>query len=225
MTQSVIQLQKSQPSGWSVGMFLVPLGDGRLLVHSPTRLGPKTWETVEKHGQPAVLFAPNHYHHLGLPSYRERYPEARVVAASKARPRLAEQGNREIEAIEDLPEDALPEGFRFLVCEGVKTGETFLSIPGDGGRTWIVCDAFFNVPGPTKGFMGFVLRMLATAPGLAIGRTFWLLALKNTKAYLTWLEEKLAEERPTRVLFSHGQPLEGEDVPERLLELAKRRLG
>lgn len=224
MTQSVIQLQRNTSHGWSFGMFLVPLGGGGLLVHSPTWLGDKTFETVDKHGAPKILFAPNHFHHLSLPRFRERYPEARVVASVKARPRLSQQGHKGIETTDEVG-DRLPEGMHFLPCEGTKSGETFLSVPDEGGRAWIVCDAFFHVPGPLTGAKGALFRALKTGPGLAVGTTFWLLALKDSKAYLRWLAEKLEAERPTRVLFSHGQPLEGADVPERLLELAKRRLG
>ncbi len=224
MTQSVVQLQRSLPSGWSLNMFLVPLGDGGLLVHSPTRMGTKTYDTIEKHGTPQILFAPNNYHHLGLPSYRERYPEAAVVASRKALPRLSDKGNKGLKAAEDVQAD-LPQGMRFLVSEGTKSGETFLSIPSEQGRTWIVCDAFFNAPGPIAGAQGVLLKMLRTAPGFCVGTTFWLLALKNTKAYLQWLKAKLDEEKPTRLLFSHGAPLEGDDLPERIWQLAQRRLG
>lgn len=205
-------------------MFLVPLAPGRLLVHSPTWLGDKTYETIEKHGTPEILLAPNSFHHLSLPRYRERYPEARVVAARRALPRLSEKGNKGLEAVEDLQAE-LPEGMRLLVCEGTKTGETIVSVPSDSGRTWIVCDAFFNVAGPIKGAQATLLKLLKTAPGFSIGTTFWLLALKNTQAYLQWLKARLDEDQPTRMLFSHGEPLEGEDLPERIWALAQRRLG
>lgn len=224
MTQSVVHLQRKKKSGWSLGMFLVPLGEGRLLVHSPTWLGSETFDKVDKYGTPHILFAPNYFHHLSLPRYREHYPEATVVAARQALPRLSDKGHKGLKAAEDAQAD-LPEGFHYLVSEGTKTGETFLSVPSEGGRTWIVCDAFFNAPGPVEGREGFLLKMLKAAPGFSLGRTFWMLALKDTKAYLTWLKAKLDEEKPTRLLFSHGEALEAENLPEMIWELAQRRLG
>ena len=168
MSDAVVQLDRTLASGWTLGMFLVPLGGGALLVHSPTWLGAKTFDAVEAHGRPSILVAPNHYHHLSLGRYRERYPEAVAVASPQALPRLISKGHRGVEPVEAVA-GRLPEGFRILIPDGLKTGEVFLSLPGPDGRTWVVTDAFFNVP-------------------------------------------------------AHGRPLEGEDVPERLLTLARRRL-
>jgi hypothetical protein len=220
---AVVQLDRRLPSGWTVGMHLVPLGDGGLLVYSPTWLGEKTWERVEAHGRPRFLVAPNHFHHLSLSRYRQRYPEAVAVASPQAIPRLVKQGHRDLTPADELGA-GLPEGFKLLRPEGLKTGELFLSLPGTDGRTWVVCDAFFNVAGPLVGLKGLPFRLLRTGPGLAVGTTFWWLALRSLEGYLGWLEAALAEDRPRRVLFSHGQPLEGDDVPERLLTLARRRL-
>lgn len=222
MTDSIVQLHRTQPSGWRIGMFVVPLGDGRLLLYSPTWLGPKTAERISAYGKPAVVLAPNHYHHLSVGRYRDAFPELQVVAAERAHSRLDSQG---LSDVADLSAADLPDGMHFLVPDGVKTGETWLSVPGDEGRTWIVCDAFFHVPGPITGAKGLLLRALKTAPGLCVGTTFWWLALKDAKAYLDWLDDRLEAERPTRVLFAHGDPLVGDDVPERLRALAHRRLG
>lgn len=223
MSDAVVQLDRTLPSGWTVGMLLVPVGEGQLLVYSPTWLGERTWERVEAHGTPTILVAPNHYHHLSLRRYRERYPEAAVVASEQAIPRLVKQGHVGIEPVASVAA-RLPEGFHFLIPEGLKTGEVFLSLPGAGGRTWAVCDAFFNVPGPFKGWGSLPFRLLRTGPGLAVGTTFWWLGLQHTETYLGWLAKTLEAERPTQVLFSHGRPLQGEDLPERLTALARKRL-
>ncbi|HTB78162.1 MAG TPA: hypothetical protein VK762_33185 [Polyangiaceae bacterium] len=118
----------------------------------------------------------------------------------------------------------LPTGACWLECEGTRAGETFLSLALEGRRVWLACDAFFNIVRPTTGPIGVIMRALKGAPGLSIGQTFKWLALKDTTAYRSWLLEALDRERPTEMWLSHGETVAGDDLPERLTALAKRRL-
>ena len=61
----VTRFARTDPSGWTVDMLTVDLGDGAL-VYSPTSFGEETRALVERVGAPRVLVAPNHYHHLSL---------------------------------------------------------------------------------------------------------------------------------------------------------------
>jgi hypothetical protein len=94
---------------------------------------------------------------------------------------------------------------RFHPAPGTRNGETWLSV----GDTLVVCDSFFNLPGPLSGAMGLVLRATRTGPGLKLGRTFRWLALADVRSYRAWVEDTLDALAPKRVLFSHGDPLEG----------------
>lgn len=216
--------EKVVPSGWGLNMFTLTLPDGGLLVHSPTWLGEGTFEAVEKLGTPRILFAPNHFHHMSLPRYRKRWPEAAAVASRGALPRLGKKGH---DGLQDLDEVAprLPEGVRFLVCEGTKNGEAWLRVPGEGGPTLVVCDGFFHMNRPVRGAMGVILRALKTAPGLCIGQTFPWLALRDKAAYARWALATLERERPRRILCSHGEPLSEAGLPDRLSALVRERLG
>jgi hypothetical protein len=220
---AVARLEKVQESGWGLGMHLVPLRNGGLLVHSPTWLGPATFGRVEALGRPEVLLAPNHFHHLSLHRFRERYPDALAVATEAALPRLVRRGHvglRTPEAAEPL----LPEGTRFLVPPGLRTGEVWLSVPEPDGRTLLVCDAFFNVERPVRGLHGLVLRALGVTPGLVLPRPFEWLAVRERGVYGRWVLRTLEEERPWRLRVSHGEPADGADLPERLATLVRRRL-
>lgn len=200
-------------------MYAVKLPTGGVLVHSPTRDQGKVHPGLDALGAPEILFAPNHYHHMGLKAYRAKYPDATVVASDGARPRLLRQGHGGLASLEELGA-RLPRGGRVLVCEGVKTGEVFLSLDAGGERVWIVCDAFFHVQRPLTGFTGFVLKRLKTGPGLCVGQTFLWLALSDRRRYRSWLDAMLKEDRPKRLLFSHGEPYEIGDGEElrRLLD-------
>lgn len=208
-------------AGWWLGMRVVRVGE-ELVVYSPARTSDDVFERLDALGRVSVLVAPNHFHHLALPAFRARYPEARVLAAERALPRLASQGHRGLRAIE---REALPSGLVVHVSEGTRSGETFLSYVHGGEKTLLVCDAFFHVCTPVHGLMGAVLRATATTPGLQCGRTFKYLAVSDARAYRRWAEDSLRAIAPDRVLFSHGEALEGPDVLDRLLTALDQRFG
>lgn len=209
--------------GWEVGMHVVPVGGGRSLVYSPTWTGEGTFERVLEVGEPAVLLAPNHFHHLSLKRFRERFPEARAVTSAAAMPRLLRQGHAGVAPASES-RSLLPNHARFLETPFTKSGETFFSFEGEDGRTWLVCDAFFNVERPVTGVLGVLLRSLNTTPGLRVGRTFRWLAVSDRRRYLDWLEGVLREESPRAIHFAHGEPMRAADLPERLLDAARRGL-
>ncbi len=219
----ITTLTRDFDSGWLLSMHLVPLPEG-VMVYSPARVGAAKAEGVESAGAPRVIVAPNHFHHLALSHFRTKYPEALAVCSDGARPRLEAKGHAGLSPLEAAAE-RLGDAVSILPCPGLKTGETWVSVRDGAETTLLVCDAFFNAPGPMRGAMGWVLRATRTAPGLRVGRTFRWLAVADRDRYVGWLRETLAAVKPTRVLFAHGAPLEGADVPERLLEATYEGLG
>lgn len=212
--------------GWMLDMILVSTSppssdDGSCLVYSPTWLGEATRDTVAAFGEPRVLVAPNHYHHLSLPRFRATWPGATAIASDDARPRLRRQGH---EGLQGLDAVALGPDVRLLPCEGTKTGETWVSVTRGDRRVLIVGDAFFHVPGPVHGPTGLALRALRTAPGLCLGRTFQWLAIRDAAAYRRFALATLDRERPDTILFSHGEPLVGSDAASRCAELVERHV-
>src|SRR5690606_34563832 len=81
--------EKDTGGGWHNAMYVVRLKTGGLLVQSPTRMGDAMLDTIAALGPVEVLLAPNHFHNMGLPRYRERFPGAKVASSEGARPRLA----------------------------------------------------------------------------------------------------------------------------------------
>jgi hypothetical protein len=229
MVASLVQIadglwhaEKDIGFGWYNGMFVVRLATGGLLLHSATRLGEQMLEAIAALGEVEVLFAPNHFHHLGVPSYRARFPKSIVVASDGARPRLEKKGHAPISSLAEA-ERRLPAGARFLVPEGLKNGEAWLSLEVEGRRTWIVCDAFFHENRPLRGVRGWILKRLSIAPGISIGDTFLWVGVSDRRAYRAWLERTLEAERPARILVSHGTPYEVREGTE-LRDLIARRL-
>lgn len=198
----LFRVEKVAPSGWSWNMLLVRFSDGSLLIQSPTWAGEGTFEAVEAIGRPTVLFAPNHFHHLHLERFRQRYPQARAVASNAALPRLRKQGHEGLTAIESL---SLPSEVRVIAPPGLKNGEVWLAVDGDGaGPTLVVSDSFFHLTRRVIGLMGFALRVLGVTPGLRVGRTFRWVGVKDRKGYRAWARETLVALAPARLACSHG---------------------
>ncbi|MEW5849163.1 MAG: hypothetical protein AB2A00_10120 [Myxococcota bacterium] len=210
----VVELVRVRPSGWRVGMQLIPV-EGGVLIHSPTWLGEDTFPRVAAVGQPVAMLAPNHFHHLSLPRFRERWPGIPVVAAAEALPRLRRKGHP-VQPVESLG-TSLGSHVAFHPCAGVRTGETWVSHRSASGTTLVVCDAFFNVPGPLTGVEGWLLRVTRTGPGLRLGRTFQWAALRDPHVYAQWVRATLEVVQPDCVHFSHGEPIRGPDCTARLL--------
>ena len=220
--QGIFRAEKTAKNGFQMNMYIVRLADKGLLIQSPTWLGEDTTKLINELGVPKILFAPNHFHHMGINRYRESYPGALVVADKQAIPRLMKQGHQNIRDIEEA-KPLLPEGVHFLRCEGTKTGEAWLSVPGAEGPTWITSDTFFNVQKPVPGVMGFALKLLQVAPGPQISRIFRAIGLQNKAAYKAFALSALESEKPKRVLVSHGEPLELENT-SLLTDLINARL-
>lgn len=184
------------------------------LVYSPVDHGDKSADIV---GAARVLVAPNHYHHLAIPRYRNAFPEVTVIASDGARPRLAKQGHADVRALDAVK---LPDGVRLLPVEGVKNGETWMVVERDGNKTLVVCDAFMNVESECTGFEGFMLRRLRVVPGLQLSRTFTMLAIGDKKKYRQWATDTLEREKPDVMMFSHGAPLP--NAWQRAIEVIER---
>jgi len=196
-----------------VRMIAVGLGGGRLLVVSPAEpLDAAMFEELERHGKPRWLLAPNHFHNAGLVPWRRRYPDVRVAAHPRARPRLMKKFP-ELGTIEDL--DALraelPEGVRLFGPPMAKQGETFVSAKTKHGTAWIVCDAIVN-DRKYPWWMG----LFGFRPGLMTNPFFKRLFLEDKAGYKRWLLEELSKDPPSLLVPCHGQVARGPDLVEQL---------
>lgn len=221
---SVFELVK--PSGWSLNMIAAKLPGGALLLYSPTWMGEGTFEAVAALGEPTVLVAPNHFHHMSLRRFRDKFPKAIAVCSKDARPRLERQGHEGLRPIEDAA-SLLGNGMKLLPCAGTKTGETWLSVPTAEGRALVVCDAFFHVTRPVTGLMGFATRMLRVTPGFQISRTYTMLGVKDVAGYKKSANEILDGEDPSFLVPSHGEVMGvvgGERPKERAKGLVELRI-
>ncbi len=210
--------------GWTSRTTVVLLATGGVAVYNPcANLAATARDELAAWGEVTHLVAPNHFHHLGLPRWRDWFPRAAIVASATARPRLQKQGVVAADAEAELA-PRLPRGVRLLQPAGTRTGELWLSVASPSGTGWIVGDAFFNVPSRPPGMTGWLLAWTGTVPGLRIGSTFVRMALRDRAAYRLWLTEALAREQPAWLVPAHGDVCVEAGLVNRLAELADLRL-
>jgi len=218
-------VERSSKAGWHWRATALKLPSGGLLLVGPLRgLGDDRHRELAALGRPEAILAPNHFHWMGLPEHRERYPDAVVAATAVAARRLARKERGAFAALDQL-RDRLPAGAELLEPPGLENGEAWLKLPTSSGVAWVVSDAFFNLPVNARGMMGFLLRITGTTPGLRIGRTFTGLAVGDKPTYRDWLLERLAADRPALLVPGHGALLTGADAADRLDALTRARLG
>jgi hypothetical protein len=205
----------------SLRAVAVALGNERVCVYSPVpRAGEAALEQLRAFGRP-ILFAPNAYHTLGLREHSAAFPEAPIVVSDRAFVRVKRKTQLSLQDLRLLAA-WLPAHIALLEPPGVGNGEAWLSVRAADRCTWIVGDAFVNLPHLPSGVLGLVARALRVGPGLAISATFKYLA-KDRRAYREWLLAQIAADRPTRLVPCHGEVLEDDRLPERLAALVRQR--
>jgi hypothetical protein len=200
-----------------VRMALFGLGGGALLVVSPgTPLREPLVEQLSRWGTPRFLLAPNHFHNEGIAAWKARFPDVTVVAHPRAHARLRKKVPGV--AIQDLAvlEAALPEGMRVFGPPMAKQGETWVSVKTKNGAAWFVTDAILNEERLPRGPLGLLLRVLGFRPELTTNPFFKRFFLKDKAAYKAWVGAELDRDRPVLFVPSHGAPLRGPDLCDRL---------
>lgn len=213
----VTVLEGHDASGWGWNVIALTRASGGLVLYSPSWLGPDSFDRIDALGSVEVLLVPSHFHHLTLERFRERYPKARTVAPRRALPRLAAQGHLGLGALEEEP-GALPEGARWLDCEGLKTGEGWLFLETSAGRALVVCDTWMNRVRPLRGLKGFFTGKVVPE-GLSVPATLRWLHASDLPRYARWARTTLVVERPRILIPSHGEPSSSPDLCERLLAM------
>lgn len=219
-------VHEAERGGIPLATVLLELPGGALLVYSPTRdLGDEAHAAIASLGRVAYLVCPNHYHFMGLREWTARYPDAVVCASPQATIRLRKKAATPPDPAAWVRlEQALPPHARLLVPPGTKNGEAWLELDDAPGPVWVVCDAWFNMPHHLGGIAGVVGRLLRVTAGLRVGAT-WRWVLSDVAAYRAWALAALAERRPSLVVPSHGDLVEGPDAVERLRAALVATLG
>ncbi len=196
----------------NLSMFALSLETAGVCVVSPVKgLAEQTRASLSGLGPVQFLFAPNHYHNLGLKEYSKAYPDAKLIAPASAIPRLQQLTGLSFSAPDELAL-ALPESMTLLETSGLKTGEHWVRVQANGSTAWIVADAFCGAD------------MYGDAVGLELLKPFPKFGLGDKDKYLPWLEAQLKHDLPDTLIPCHGSAVQSPKLYEQMLNLVKERL-
>lgn len=209
---------KPQDKFFDFRMTALRLTDGTLLVYSPVpNTGEPCLAQLATFGDVSCLLAPSHFHNLGLRPFASRWPKARLVAPPPAIPRLRKVTGLDFATVQTIKK-ALPPGIELTQTDGLKGPEVWIKITANDGslRALVVCDAFFHMNKPKRGFFALMLRLVGGAPGLRVSRMFKRVAGMNRETYGRWARQELSAFRPTMLIPAHGEICVDEALPTRL---------
>jgi hypothetical protein len=186
------------------------LRDGGLCLFSPVAgLSIEAKRSLDAIGQVTHLFAPNHYHNLGLAEYASSFPQASLCAPTQAIPRLEKVTGLAFHDLAALSAK-LPAHITLAAPEGLKTGETWLRSKTDDLSAWFVVDALAG-PKMADGRHRFDRpEMLKTFPHFGT---------RDAKSYTAWFERQLRADQPRLVVPCHGGIIAAHDLPRKLRQL------
>jgi hypothetical protein len=206
-------LQALAPGVWTVTgtlpfplkrvMTVVKLSDGSLLLHSVIALSDAGLAQLDALGKPSIILVPHGGHRLDAPFYKQRYPEARVVAPAAARAKI-----EEIVKVDATAEEALPPlGVRLHACDGFKNNELAYELDTPGGKVLVMSDAVANRD-PVPGFRGWLLAGIAGGPKnrrLSVPRIVRMMFVGDKKIARASIEKLAAIPDVKLLTVAHGR--------------------
>lgn len=194
--------------------------EGFIVLSPPSRPKDECFAELEKHGKVRALVASNGFHHLGLPAWKKRYPDAPVFAPAQSVARV--EKHSKIQGIRPVAEAAslLPAGVELVDMPHYRTGEILARIQTEKGLLWYVTDLIFNMLELPKMFpIRQIFKWTNSAPGFKLNRVGTRFMVKDWKALLRWMRAEVEKAPPSLVLPCHGAPLKLDPPGKQLLDL------
>jgi hypothetical protein len=186
-------------------MTVVRLHDGRLVVWSAIALGEPSMAALEAFGTPHFLVVPSDHHRLDAHAWKARYPDMQVVAPVGARDKVAD-----VVAVDTTEPEFGDDNVEFVTVPGTKGHEAALVVRAPGATTLVLNDLVGNIRA-ASGIDGWLLRLAGFAGDDAqIPRVIKAAVVKDAADLRTQLLQWAELPALTRVIVSHGEPIEHE---------------
>jgi len=185
-------------------MVVMKRADGQLVLHSVVALDAASMAEIEAWGSPSIQIVPNQYHRMDAPAYKARYPQIRVFCPAPVDAKV-----RQVVPV-DGHYDAFPadSSIRLQVLDGSKSGEAVFIVRSPGDRiTLVFNDTVFNVH-QGAGFGFFILKLMGSTGGPKVTPLGKLATVGDKKALKAHLHRLADLPGLTRILVSHGDPVE-----------------
>ncbi len=182
---------------------------GLAVVSPPCNVPDAAYDAVREKGPVKALVASNAFHHLGLPAWKQQFPEAAVFAPAQSLARIEKQsGLSGIRPLAELAPIAGPRvDFIDLPHFKDKLGEALVRARTDAGCVWYTTDILMNIPElPVLSAFGVLFRLTGTAPGFRFGNLPAMLMVRDKTALKRFLMETAEQDPPSLVVTAHGVP-------------------
>lgn len=205
-------IEKLSPALWRVQGELPPVNrvmaigkraDGTLVVHNGIALGDAEMAEIDAWGKVSMIVVPNGYHRLDAKVFKDRYPDARVIAPAGARAKVAQV----VPVDGTYAEAGADSAVELVHLDGTKEREGAMIVRAPGDTSVVLNDAVFNMP-HGKGVTGFVLRRLtASSGGPTVSRISRWLVVADKPAFRAHLERLAELPDLKRVIVSHYETI------------------
>jgi hypothetical protein len=200
---------------------LVVGGNGGLIVVSPPyRVPAGVKDDLAAYGGVRALVAPNAFHHMGLPEWKARFPDAALFAPAQSIARVEKQSK--LTGIRSLAEAAAiaAPNVELVDMPHYKTGEVLVRIRTDQGLVWYVTDVIVNMPVlPKHPIAKAMFALSRSAPGLRFNNIAPIFMVADKAALRRWIAAEFRKAPPAWLIPAHGDIVEFAIAPE-----AKRSL-
>jgi hypothetical protein len=207
-------------NGTTINTVAMRIADDKLMVLSPgTDVSDASFAELDALGEVAAIVSPGPFHHLGMPGWKARYPNARLFATAGGLTRIPKQhkgvelGLEGIDALQPL----LPDSVVAIEMPDQKHADLFIVVTGEGSTTWYTNECLGN---QSELPPNFVLRTLfkwtKSGPGLRVNSLALKLIGGKKPSLAAFFAEQMKVHPPTRLVPCHGSVLEGPDTAAQL---------
>jgi hypothetical protein len=199
----------------SANCLVTRMPDEKLLVLSPAvNLPEGAFVDLAGVGEVGAVVATNGWHHLGLATWRDRYPDARFFASSASASRIQKKnpGAGELEPLSEL-RPMLGDNVILREVPAIKCGETWAILKVAPGYIWFASDTLVDLPTlPTRFLPRLMFKWTKSAPGFRVFHLWLRLNAEDKRTVLRALLEDLRRFPPRMVIPAHGEPVAQPDV-------------
>jgi hypothetical protein len=198
-------------------MSVVRLQHGGLILHNPVALDEASMKRLEAWGTPEFLVIPNGWHRLDAKIFKDRYPEARVIAPRGHRGKVEEVVSVDHTYADYCADDPT---VTFEHLHGVREAEGAMFVHSTDGTSVVLNDVLFNMD-KKRDFLGYAFTtMLGSAPGPRVSRLAKLLLIQDKKALRADFERLARVPDLVRLIVAHEKVASGPAAREALLQAA-----
>lgn len=178
---------------------------GLIVVSPPCGAAPGVFDDLARFGDVRALVASNAFHHLGVPEWKARFPQAGLFAPAQSVARVARRSK--LEGIRPIAEAASIAGpdVELIDMPHYKTGEVLVRIRTARGLVWYVTDVIMNLPSlPSNPIVKLMFALSRSGPGLRFNNVAPLFMVRDKAALRAWLVQEFAKEPPAWLIATHG---------------------